>query len=200
MLNSDDLIAFEDEMTELFNAGHIKAPLHLAGGNEDELIAIFRNIRPQDWICCSWRSHYHALLKGVPAQQIKDAVLEGRSISLCFPQQRMISSGIVAGNMPVALGLAWSIKRKQLNERVWCFIGDMTARSGLANECMSYASGFHLPVCWVIEDNGLSVCTETQAAWGHSWPLVLGESYNYKLTKPHVGTGKFVKFGDDGPR
>ena len=44
-LTAADLIAFEDEMADLFNAGRIKAPLHLAGGNEQNLIDLFATIR-----------------------------------------------------------------------------------------------------------------------------------------------------------
>lgn len=189
-----ELISFEEEMARLFNDGHIKAPLHLAGGNEDQLIAIFRDIRLQDWVCGSWRSHYHCLLKGVPPVEVKDAILEGRSIGLCFPRQRVIASGIVGGILPIALGLAWAAKRQGKDECVWCFLGDMTAESGIAHECIKYAARHGLPVNWVTEDNGLSVCTKTEEVWGLGPYWTEEKTYRYVLDKPHVGTGKFVKF------
>ena len=107
-MTREELIAFEDEMAALFNAGQIKAPLHLVGGNENALIDIFKNIRPQDHIFCSWRSHYHALLKGVPRELVKQRILEGRSIALCFKEYRMLSSAIVGGICPIATGVAWA--------------------------------------------------------------------------------------------
>src|SRR6266498_1954179 len=91
----DELLAFEQEVADEFNAGKIRAPVHLAGGNEEQLIRIFGTIKSTDWILCTWRSHLHALLKGVPKEQVKDAILRGRSISMCFPEYRMLSSGIV---------------------------------------------------------------------------------------------------------
>ena len=145
-MTRDDLIAFEEKMAAHFNAGRIKAPLHLAGGNEDQLITLFQEVRPQDWVLTSWRSHFHCLLKGVPAPELEARIIEGRSIALCFAEQRILSSAIVGGICPIAVGLAWAIKRSGEDARVWCFIGDMTARSGIFDESFRYVAGHDLPV------------------------------------------------------
>ena len=73
---------FESEIGDIFNAGRIKAPVHLSDGNEEELINVFKNVSSADWVLCSWRSHYQALLKGVPVEQVKSEIILGRSISL----------------------------------------------------------------------------------------------------------------------
>jgi pyruvate dehydrogenase E1 component alpha subunit len=191
------LQAFERDIAATFNRGEIKAPVHLADGNELELIKIFKDIRPQDWVCGSWRSHFHCLLKGIPADDLKAAIIDGRSIALCFPEHRIICSAVVAGIMPIALGLAWASMRSGSEDRVFCFIGDMTASTGLADECVRYAVGHGLPVRWIIEDNGKSVYTDTAAVWGSQ--ETSGDDldhYDYNLgIWPHVGTGTFVKFG-----
>ena len=77
MLNEKDLIEFEDEMAECFNNAMIKAPIHLYNGNESQMIKVFKdnNIGPEDWVLCSWRSHYQCLLKGVPKDMLKNAIL-----------------------------------------------------------------------------------------------------------------------------
>lgn len=200
MMTAEELIDFENEMIACFERGEIKAPLHLSKGNEKQLIEIFKNIGPNDWVCGSWRSHYHCLLKGVPPEELKDAILDGRSIGLCFPKQKVITSAIVGGIMPIALGIAWAIKKwnddspyTPSNEKVWCFIGDMSAESGIAHESMKYAFGHKLPVEWIIEDNGYSVGTKTADTWKTSWQWV-GKRYEYELGVPHVGTGKWVAF------
>ncbi len=182
-----DLIAFEQEIEAEFNVGHIKAPVHLAGGNEEQLIEIFKSIEPSDWVLCTWRSHYHALLKGVPREEVKDAIMAGRSISLCFPDYLVLSSGIAGGICPIAVGLALA------GRRVWAFVGDMTAEMGIFHECWKYAAKNDLPVHWVIEDNGMSVLTNTRESWGTSW-TPQQTRYQYKMTRPHVGTGTFVRF------
>ena len=199
------LIAFEDEIAALFADKRIAAPVHLAGGNEEKLIRIFQeHVNPDDWVLGGWRMHYHALLKGVPPEQLRQAVLDGKSISLCFPEYRILSSGIVGGVAPIAVGLALGIKRKEAPRKVICFLGDMSAESGIVHESIKYAAGFDLPVLWVIEDNEVSVSTSTIKVWGYKRPhkdfapefLLSGKilRYHYHLSRPHVGIGKHVAF------
>ena len=78
-MNKDKLIKFEEEIAELFNAGKIRAPVHLYHGNEDKIINVFKNIKADDWVFCSWRSHYQCLLKGVPEKLITEEILSGKS-------------------------------------------------------------------------------------------------------------------------
>src|SRR5512147_2793322 len=105
-MTPQDLLAFEAEMALLFEEGKIRAPLHLAGGNEQQLIDVFKHIDLEhDWLACSWRSHYHCLLAGVPREEVKMAILNGRSIALCFPEYKVISSAIVGGIAPIAMGI-----------------------------------------------------------------------------------------------
>jgi len=188
---AEALIAFENEIEAAFNRGEIKSPVHLAGGNEQQLIDIFRHIRPQDWVCGTWRSHYHCLLKGVPPGLLRDAIRAGRSIALCFPAERVICSAMVGGIAPIALGLAWAAKRARRDETVYCFLGDMADRTGLVEETMRYAGGHDLPIWFIIEDNGLSVATRTAEVWGDDASLAV-RRYDYVLTRPHVGTGRWV--------
>jgi len=195
-MTARDLLSFEEEIEQLFAAGAIKAPVHLAGGNEAELIRIFENIKSYDWVLCTWRAHYHCLLRGVPPKKVKEAIINGRSIALCFPDYRVLSSALVGGIAPIATGLAWAIKARRGRETVHCFLGDMAARTGMYHECRQYCEGHDLPVHWIIEDNGLSVTTDTRAAWGKTMLKTTPEitKYDYKLSRPHVGIGRFVVF------
>ena len=196
-MTREELIAFEDEIAALFNAGRIPHPVHLSNGNEDALIAIFKTIRRDDWVCGSWRMHYQCLLHGVPPEKLKAAIMCGRSIALCFPEHRIVSSAIVGGILPIALGIALGIKRRSGTERVWCFLGDMTAEGGMFHECWKYARNHDLPIRWVIEDNDISVCTPTSAVWNGKtyWdgePDI--ERYVYRSRYPHAGAGTRVQF------
>ena len=197
-MTRDELIAFEADIAAEFNAGRIRAPIHLDGGNEDQLIEVFKGIKPTDWVFCSWRSHYKALLHGVPPAEVKAAIMAGRSIALCFPEHRFLSSAIVGGNLPIALGVALSIKRRGGSEHVWCFIGDMTAATGIAHECAAYKSGHKLPLTIVVENNGKSVVTETNQVWNgaqrDSLGYVADSYYEYDLPFPHSGAGVRVQF------
>ena len=189
-MNREELIAFEESIAAEFNAGKIRYPIHLDNGNEDALIDIFKSVNPQDWVFGSWRLHYKALLKGVPPEELRSAIRRGESMALRFDEHRVYGSAIVGGTVSIALGTALAIKRKGEDARVHCFLGDMTSLTGIAHECMNY--GRNLPIRWIIEDNGVSVCTITKEVWPDG--LINFVKYSYKSKWPHAGAGFRVQF------
>ncbi len=200
MMTPAQLIAFEDRVAATFNAGRIRAPVHLYSGNEEQMIEVFQDVAPQDWVFCSWRSHYQCLLKGVPEDEVFAEIMAGRSISLCFPEHRVYSSAIVGGVLPIAVGTAMAIQRSGENARVHCFMGEMTAETGIAHESMKYARNHQLPIRFIVEDNGKSVCTDTREAWNQSTLSFEGRRddhvhyYRYETRYPHAGAGQRVQF------
>ena len=194
-----ELIAFEESIAEAFNRGEIRAPVHLDNGNEAQLIQVFRDVQPSDWVCGTWRMHYKCLLKGVPSEELRAEIMAGRSISLCFPQYRIISSAIAGGILPIAVGIAMGMKRAGESSRVHVFVGDMVAEGGTYHECVKYAAQHMLNMRFVIEDNGLSVCTPTQDVWGRTKPgmedgAVTVCRFGYQSKYPHAGAGVRVQF------
>jgi pyruvate dehydrogenase E1 component alpha subunit len=164
------------------------------------MIDVFAKINHEDWVLCSWRSHYQCLLKGVPQQEVMEEILKGRSISLCFPEYRILSSAIVTGVLPIAVGIAMSIKRENGTNKVHVFLGEMTSETGLAHECIKYSTNHDLPIRFVIEDNGKSVCTDTRDVWNTqelSYENSTADNiyyYKYDTKYPHAGAGKRVQF------
>ena len=188
------LRAFESEMAAHFEAGRIHAPIHLSGGNEDALIAIFRDVRPEDWVFSTYRNHYHALLHGIPPKMVRREVLAGRSMYWNSPEDRFFTSAIVGGILPIAVGVAAGIKRRGGSERVWAFIGDMAATTGIFHESVQYADGHDLPIQFVVEDNGWSTDTPTVETWGTKPSILRSRRYRYTRVWPHVNSGTFVNF------
>lgn len=222
-MDKQELINFEKEVVELFNDGQLRSPVHLSGGNEDQLIAIFERIKPQDWVFSTYRGHYHALLHGIDKGWLKQWILDNKSIHVMNKEQKFFTSAIVGGPVSIALGTALALNTKKQREMkvldelkakgfkiqteiddtiVWCFVGDMTAHTGIFWECIKYAHFHKLPINFVIEDNGLSTDTPTGITWGldnQSYFNILANLfpgrivyYKYKRTYPHYGTGKFV--------
>jgi TPP-dependent pyruvate/acetoin dehydrogenase alpha subunit len=198
LMTKEELIAFEDDIATCFNNKLIKAPVHLDSGNEEQLIEIFKEVDENDFVCCTWRAHYRCLLKGVPPEQLKADILAGKSITLCYKEHNIFSSAIVGGIIPIALGIAFDLKRKQSNQKVWCFIGDMSSYTGVFHEALEYATNFDLPIVFVIEDNNKSVCTNTRKSWGLSTNYVhpLGPWLGDKYERGDVfkGAGKFIRY------
>ena len=199
-MKKKQLIEFENNIASLFNNGKIRAPIHLYSGNENFLINFFRKIKKNDWVFCSWRSHYQCLLKGVPPKKLQKEILDGKSISLCFPEHKVYSSAIVGGILPIAVGMALSFKRKKIRNKVFCFLGEMTSETGIAHECIKYSRNKNLPIHFIVEDNGKSVCTNTRRVWSQkrlSFEFKKDKFvtfYKYKLKYPHAGAGKRVQF------
>ena len=130
---------FELEIFDLFKNKKITSPIHLRGGNEQQLIEVFRNIKPQDYCFTTWASHLECLLKGVPRKEVKKSILNNKSICLSFKKYNIISSAIVGGNAPIATGIAMGNKMRQENRHVWCFVGDMSFYTGAVQESLRYS-------------------------------------------------------------
>ncbi len=186
---------FERKMADHWESGRVRGPIHLSGGNEDELIEIFKYIKKTDWVFSTWRSHYHALLKGVPSEWVEQEILDGRSITLVNKDEKFYASAIVGAIIPIAVGVAMANKREGNNETVWCFVGDMAFETGGFMENYKYSKNFNLPIKFVVEDNGVSTNTPTVETWkvksGVPSDVIW---YDYKKEWPHYGTGKWVIF------
>lgn len=199
MLTKEELIAFENEVARRFEAGEIAAPIHLNGGSEDQLIEIFKNISPDDWCLCSWRSHFHALLHGISPDELMRQILAGRSMYINSVEHRFYSSSIAGGILPIAVGLAMAIKRKGEARKVFVFCGDMTAQMGIFYESVKYARNFELPVTFIVENNHCSVLTDTEKVWNGSeglWAEYYSNvrEYDYELSWPHSGVKQIAGF------
>ena len=190
-----DLINFEKDIKNIYNKSLIKAPIHLSGNNEEQLIKIFKNIKKSDWVFSTWRNHYHALLRGLDPKWVKKEIINGRSMGINNFKKKFYSSSIVGGILPIALGVALGIKKKKQKNKVWVFIGDMTYETGVFHEVYKYSKNFKLPIKFIIEDNNLSTNTPTDKVWKKKSKkpkdIIF---YKYKRKYPHHGTGTWVLF------
>mgnify|MGYP001610831991 FL=1 len=194
------LMAFERHIADRFLAGEIHAPIHLSGGNEEKLLDIFKHIQPEDWVLSTHRSHYHALLHGISPDWVEAEILARRSMHLNSPEHHFLTSAIVGGIAPIAVGIAMGLKRNGDNAQVWCFLGDMAAEMGIVHEATKYAAGRGTRglgnLRFVIEDNGLSTNTPTQLVWKGQYQFhdTSQERYEYERLYPHTGVGTWVQF------
>jgi pyruvate dehydrogenase E1 component alpha subunit len=194
-MTRDTLIAFSARVRTAFLAKQIRSPVHLCSDTQAQpLIEIFKSIRPQDYVFATWRNMFHALLKGIPEDELFAQILEGRSMYISSKAHNFMSGSIVGGMLPIAAGVAAGLKRKVSDARVHVFVGDMAASAGLFHEFEQYCQGHRLPVQVIVESNGLSTDTPTAAAWGNSIRSLRIDWYHYDRTTPHVGVGEHVSF------
>lgn len=211
-LSVKELVEFEEDIKQCYLQARIRAPIHLRSGMEQQLIEVFEQVEPDDTVFAYWASHLHCLLKGVPPQTVKGEILKGNSISLCFPEYNVYCSGIAGSLAGVAVGKALALKRRGVPAfrggprpkdapHVWLFTGDMTAECGGFHEAVKYAHNFELPISFVVEDNGVSVLTDTRATWGSPKPWFEGTPYESRILHfryengfPHSGVNVRVAF------
>ena len=212
----EELIAFETKIGNMFNAGKIKAPVHLYDGNESHIKKVFEQINKEnDWVCCTWRNHYQALLKGISTELLTEQILKGKSMVMNLPEYKFICSSIVGGIPSIATGIALANKLAGNSSHVYCWVGDMSAETGAFHEAYKYACNHDLPITFVVENNHLSVLTPTDDIWKRDIPYYIDYKsqfvddmldghihygnhliyYEYSNKKyPHAGAGQRVQF------
>lgn len=188
-ITKQGLIEFENEIIKLYKDCKLPFLFHLSGGNEDQLIEIFKDIKEGDYVISNHRNHYHALLAGIPPEELKQKIIDGRSMFVYDRKRNFFTSAIIGGTPAIAAGIALALKRKGSSQKVWCFVGDGTEDSGHLFEAARYVSGFDLPCKFIVEDNNRSVCTPKTERWGSSiLPLMPScvKRYQYDITYPHA--------------
>ena len=205
--NKEKLISFEKEIVDLYFDNKLPYLFHLSGGNEDQLIEIFKQIQPGDYVVSNHRNHYHALLHGLSPEEIKYKILNGQSMFMYNREKNFFCSAIIGGTPAIAAGIALALKRKNSKQKVWCFIGDGTEDNGHTYEAIRYVDGWDLPCKFIIECNDRSVEASNADRWGKSsnynWNSPAVIKYNYTITYPHarvngvIDLSKTIKKTDD---
>lgn len=192
----EKLIAFEDKIGSLYADCKLPFLFHLSGGNEEQLIEVFKNIKEGDYVLSTHRNHYHALLHGIPPEVLEQRIIDGRSMFIFDRERNFFSSAIIGGTPAIAAGIAWAFKRKNSKQRVWCFVGDGTEDSGHLAEAVRYVDGWELPCTFIIEDNNRSVEATKEDRWGKKskleWNSPSVIKYMYEITYPHARKPGFI--------
>lgn len=194
-MTAADLIRIENRLVEHWRNGDVNGLTHFQGsedGSYEEWLADFfrTHVRPQDWIFASHRAHMHALLAGMPEEELVQRVLSGHSMALYTP--RLVTSAIVAGSCGIAAGRALAAQQSGEDVRVFCFIGDGGEEEGAFAEAVQFSWNRDLPILFIIEDNNGS-CGVTQeqrqTTKRFSWPESHVLRVRYCLKWPHAGDG-----------
>jgi len=197
-MNKEELIEFENRAINLFEDGYLPFLMHFCGGNEDELIKIFEEIKDEDYVFSTHRTHYHYLLKGGTPDDLEKKLLDGDSMFVFNKKINFLSSSILSGTSGIAAGVALALKLKNSKQKVWCFIGDGAEDNGHLYEAVKFVESAELNCEFIIEDNDRSVETnkaDRKSNFIMSWPSCV-RRYYYKPTYPHTGSGsgKWIKF------
>ena len=154
---------FEERCVELYSAGQIRGFMHLYIGEEAVAVGAMQSLRPQDAVVSTYREHGHALVRGVSAASIMAEMYgrvegcsrgHGGSMPLFDREARFFGgTAIVAGGLPIAVGLALADKLLGRDAVTACFFGEGAMAEGEFHESMNLAALWSLPVVFCCENN-----------------------------------------------
>lgn len=159
--------AVEEEIAARYSEGKMRCPTHLSIGQEAVAAAVGEALRRDDLAVSGHRAHAHYLakggdLKGMIAEIYGKATgcARGKGGSMHLIDESvgfMGSTAIVAGTVPVGVGLAYAIKLRRSDSVSCVFMGDAVAEAGVFFESVNFAVLKKLPVLFVCENNLYSV-------------------------------------------
>jgi pyruvate dehydrogenase E1 component alpha subunit len=154
---------FEERCAELYHAEKIRGFLHLYIGEEAVAVGVISNLGPQDAVVATYREHGHALARGVGAGPIMaemygklEGTSRGRGGSMhLFDVERRFYGGnaIVAGGLPLGVGLALADRMRGRDQVTAVFFGDGAMAEGAFHEAINLAALWDLPVLFCCENN-----------------------------------------------
>ncbi|MBP1234050.1 pyruvate dehydrogenase E1 component alpha subunit [Arthrobacter sp. PvP102] len=153
----------EEQCVELYSAAKIRGFLHVYIGEEAVAAGVMSTLAPDDAVVATYREHGHALLRGVPAGAILaemyghvEGCCRGRGGSMhLFDAGTRFYGGnaIVAGGLPLAVGLALADKMSGRSRVTVCFFGEGAVAEGAFHESLNLAALWQLPVLFCCENN-----------------------------------------------
>jgi pyruvate dehydrogenase E1 component alpha subunit len=165
---------FETESERQYKAAHIGGYCHLSSGQEAATVGVVHAMQEADVLVTGYRCHGFALARGVPPEAVmaelfgrRDGCAHGRggSMHLLDVERGFYGGwGIVAGQLPVATGLALALVRRGREQAVLCELGDGAVNMGAWHESLNLAALWRLPIVFLIVNNGYGMGTSVERA------------------------------------
>ena len=179
---------FEEKAAELYSAGKIRGFLPLYIGEEAIAAGTMSALTEDDNIIATYREHGHALVRGISANSImlemygkQEGCSHGRGGSMhLFDVSKKFYGGnaIVAGGIPVSVGLALADKMQNKKNVSACYIGDGSIAEGAFHESANLAALWKLPVLFLCENNFYAMGTKLSEHQSQTNLAEKAKSYN----------------------
>ncbi len=169
---------FESSALKYYSAGKMGGFLHLYNGQESVAVGTISLGGPDDHFITAYRDHGHALAVGMGMNECMAELFgkqtgcskgKGGSMHFFAPDKNFWGGhGIVAGQTPLGLGLAYGLKYLEKEGCCLCYLGDGAVNQGVFHESLNLASLFGIPVVYIIENNGYSMGTSQKRSSAYS--------------------------------
>ena len=165
---------FETESERQYKAAKIGGYCHLSSGQEATTVGVVHTMQADDILVTGYRCHGFALARGVSPEAVmaelfgrRDGCAHGRggSMHLLDVDRGFYGGwGIVAGQLPVATGLALALVRRGKEQAVVCELGDGAVNMGAWHESLNLAALWNLPIVFLVVNNGYGMGTSVDRA------------------------------------
>ncbi len=176
-------------------SGQIGGFLHLYSGQESVAVGTLSLCGENDHVIGGYRMHGHALTAGMSMNECMAELFgrttgcskgKGGSMHFFAPDKNFWGGhGIVGGQTPLGLGLAFGLKYKGLKGCCLCFLGDGAVNQGAYHESLNLAALWDLPVIYIIENNQYSMGTSLERSSAFSKCLA-ARAEAYDIIWDHV--------------
>jgi acetoin:2,6-dichlorophenolindophenol oxidoreductase subunit alpha len=165
---------FEETAEQLYMRGMIHGTMHLSIGQEATAVGAIAALQPTDYILSTHRGHGHCLAKGADPGRMM-AEFMGKETGYCrglggsmhiadVGGGNLGANGIVAGGLPISVGVGWSMKVQGRSEVCMVFFGDGASNEGAFHEALVCAAIWRLPIIFVCENNHYAMSLAVHAA------------------------------------
>ena len=182
---------FEVAAQKQYSGGKMGGFLHLYNGQEAVAMGTISLVKgnPHDHVITAYRNHGHALSVGMSMDECMAELYgkatgcskgKGGSMHFFAPDKNYWGGhGIVAGQTPLGLGLAFGTKYRGQKGCCLCYMGDGAINQGVYHESLNLASLWDIPVIYVIENNGYSMGTSQKRSSAFNGSIAKrAEGYN----------------------
>ena len=185
---------FEERCAELYTQEKIRGFLHLYIGEEAIAVGVCQSLLAEDRLVCTYREHGHALARGMSMTEVMaemygrtNGCSRGRGGSMhLFSAEHNLYGGnaIVAGGLPLAVGMALADKKLKRNRVTCCFFGEGAVAEGEFHESMNLAVLWKLPILFICENNLYAMGTALERS--ESETELYRKAASYSMPAKHV--------------
>jgi len=154
---------FEEKALDLYSLGKVHGTMHLSIGQEATAVGASGALTQQDYLLNTHRGHGHCLAWGSQADLMM-AEFMGKETGYCrgrggsmhianVDANNLGANGIVAGGLPISVGVGLSIRARNTEQVVMVVFGDGASNEGAFHESINMASIWNLPVIFLCENN-----------------------------------------------
>jgi pyruvate dehydrogenase E1 component alpha subunit len=154
---------FEEKAEELYTRGLVHGTMHLSIGMEASPVGSIAAIEAEDLIIHHHRGHGHTIAKGADIT-IMMAEFLGKEPGYCrgrggsmhiadISHGNLGATGVVAGGIPIAVGIGLALKMKKSSHVLLSFFGEGSTNEGAFHEALNMASIWQLPIVFICDNN-----------------------------------------------